>query len=154
LSRKPKRAKRAKAPAKRPAIRKVKKLSLAERFAASAEKRELTYRLVRAERERDEANTRLYDLQERLAIREEVPFGTVESTSERAHRVLLRNEEWMNGGGLVRDAYLLPLDTVFGPLELPFWQEAGVVLRDSKARELAELFKLDRRDIYTIYFSP
>ena len=142
MSRKPKRAKR------------VKKLSLAERFAASAEKRELAYKLIRVERQRDAALARIHELQERRAIKEEVPFGSSESASERAQRVLLRNNEWMQKGGRVNEAYLSPLDTDYGPLALPFWQDAGIALKDSKAAELAELFKMDRREIFTIYFSP
>ncbi|MDD1679431.1 MAG: hypothetical protein LUO93_09665 [Methanomicrobiales archaeon] len=143
MSRKPKRAKR------------VKKLSLAKRFALSAEKRQLAERLARAEIERDEARSRLYEFLERQAIREEIPFGgAIESSAERSQRVLLRNNEWLQKGGQVDKAYLSPLDTVFGPLALPFWRDAGVALSDSKARELAELFKMDRREIYTIFFSP
>ena len=144
MSRTPKRAKSPK---------RVKKLSLAQRFAASAEKRLLAEKLARAEQTRDEALARLHDALERKAI-EEVPFGTVESRSDRAQRIQLRNAEWMFKGGKVNEAYLLPLDTVFGPLQLPLWQEAGISLTESKARALAELFALDRRDIYTIYFSP
>jgi hypothetical protein len=148
LSRKPKRAKRA------PRASKPKKLSIAKRFALSAEKRLTAERVARAERERDDAFARLHELQERRAIREEVPFGMGESPHERAQRIALRNHEWIAKGGKVREAYLSPLDSVFGPLELPLWQDAGIALTESKARQLAELFKLDRRDIYSIYFSP
>lgn len=141
MSRKPKRAKRAK------------KLSIAERFAASAERKQMAERLAYAERARDAAIAKLHELQERAAI-QKVPFGTSESLASRAQRISLRNNEWIQKGGKLNEAYLFPLDTAFGPLELPLWQDAGISLSEKKARELADLFQMDRRDIYTIYFSP